>query len=41
MPLYHINVPQYDDDLNNVKYFKYHMVKVIKFSNDFPSVKHK
>ncbi len=29
MPLYHVNVPQYDDFLNNKKYLKFHMFEGI------------
>ncbi len=28
MPLYIVNVPQYDDVLNNKKYVKFHMLEV-------------
>ncbi len=31
MPLYHVNVPQYDDVLNNKKYLKFHILEVIEF----------
>ncbi len=41
MPLYHVNVPQYDDVFNNKKYLKFHMLEVNEFSSDFQSVKHK
>ncbi len=40
MPLYHVNVPQYDDVLNN-KYLKFYMLEVTEFSNDFESVRHR
>ncbi len=41
MPLDHVNVPQYDDVLNNKKYLKFHMLEVTEFSSDFQSVRHK
>ncbi len=41
MPLYHVNVPQYDDVLNNKTYLKFHMLEVTEFSSDFQSVRHK
>ncbi len=41
MPLYHVNVPQSDDVLNNKKYFKFHMLEVTELSSEFQSVKHK
>ncbi len=41
MPLYHINVSQYDDVLNNKKYLKFHMLEVTEFSSHLQSVKHK
>ncbi len=41
MPLYHVNVLQYDDVLNNKKYFKFHMLEVTEFNSDFQSVRHK
>ncbi len=41
MPLYHVNVLQYDDVLNNKNYLKFHMLKVTEFSSDFQSVRHK
>ncbi len=41
MPLYHVNVPQYDGVLNNKKYLKFHMLEVTEFSIDFQSVRHK
>ncbi len=41
MPLYHANIPQYDDVLNNKKYLKCHMLEVTEFRSDFQSVRHK
>ncbi len=41
MPLFHVNVPQYDDVLNNKTYLKFHMFEVTEFRNDFQSVRHK
>ncbi len=41
MPLYYINVPQYDDVFKNKKYLKFHMLEVTEFSGDFQSVEHK
>ncbi len=41
MSLYHVNVPQYDDVLNNKKYLKFHMLEVTLISSDFQSVRHK
>ncbi len=41
MSLYHVNVPQYDDVLNNKKDLKFHMLEVTEFSSDFQSVRHK
>ncbi len=36
MPLYHPNVPQYDDVLNNKKKnLKCHMLEVTEFRSDF------
>ncbi len=39
MPLYHVNVPQYDDVPNNKKYFKFHMLEVTEFRSDFQSIR--
>ncbi len=42
MSLYHVNVPQYYDVLNNKKkQLKFHMLEVTEFSSDFKSVSHK
>ncbi len=41
MPLYHVNIQQYDDVFNNKKYLKFHMLEVTEFSSDFQSVIHK
>ncbi len=40
MPLHHVNLPQYDDVLDNKKYLKFHMLEVTEFSSD-QSVRHK
>ncbi len=40
MPSYYVNVPQYDDVLNNKKYLTFHMLEAIKFSSDFQSFRH-
>ncbi len=40
MPLYHVNVPQYDV-LNYNKYLKFHMLEVTEVRSDFQSVRHK
>ncbi len=43
MPLYYINVSQYDDVLNNKKYLQFYLlaIEVTEYSSDFQSVKHK
>ncbi len=41
MPLYHVNVPQYDDVLNNKTYLEFHTLEVIEFNSDYQSVRHK
>ncbi len=41
MPLYHVNVPQYDDVFDNKKCLKFHMLEVTEFRSDFQSVRHK
>ncbi len=41
MPLYHVNVPQYDNVLNNRRnVLKFHMLQVIEFRCDFQLVRH-
>ncbi len=41
MPLYHVNVPLYDDVLNNENVLKFHMKEVTEFRSYFESVRHK
>ncbi len=41
MTLYHVNVSQYDDVLNNNFVFKFHMLEVIEFRIGFQSVRYK
>ncbi len=41
MLLDYVNVPQYDDVLNNKIYLKFDILEVTEFSSDFPSVRHK
>ncbi len=40
MPLYHANVLQYDDVLNNKTYLEFHLLEVTEFSSDFQSARH-
>ncbi len=41
MPLYYVNVPQYDDVLNNKTYLQFEVLEVTEFRNDFQSVSYK